>query len=458
MTIVAIAVGVVAGCLYTLSPMTFWFGAGMILLFAWAGRGIEGRERRWLFGLLGTAVALRLLALVAFFFMTQPMDGTFPVLIPDEEHIALRTRLLRYAALDVPLGDPEYMVMAEQWADTGLHQVLAYLQLQLGDAPYGIRLFSVALYLIATAVMYRTARLTFGRMAALGGLAIVLFLPSMFVWSISTLKEPVHQFLIAVAVSASIALVRATSPAPRARAAAGVVAALLVIAYVRPGTHLMVAGGIAAGFALAGAVRRPVIAACAIVLCVLAAPYWVRSPAVRERAVAMSLLAIRTHVGYVETPGRNYKVLDPDFYWRDWAGNRYSNDPAHVTPGAMARYAVRAIASFVFVPLPWMASSPALLIYLPEQMAWYSLVILAVSGITSGVRKDLYLTMVLVGVTVISAGVIAITGGNIGTLVRHRSLVLVVLPWLSALGACAALKRFARRWPARAPDLAEVQA
>ena len=109
---VACLAGVLFGVLYTLSPMTVWFGLSMVPLFAWAGRGLGRRERSWLFVLLGAAVTFRLLALAGFFLLTRPVDGSFvllspapdgsfPALIPDEWYLA-------YTGSSAPLHGPRY--------------------------------------------------------------------------------------------------------------------------------------------------------------------------------------------------------------------------------------------------------------------------------------------------------------------------------------------------------------
>ena len=47
-----------------------------------------------------------------------------------------------------------------------------------------------ACYLAGALVLFRFVRPAFGGVAALAGLAVMLFTPSLFMWSISALKEP----------------------------------------------------------------------------------------------------------------------------------------------------------------------------------------------------------------------------------------------------------------------------
>ena len=56
---VAIAAGVLLGFAYTLSAMTAWFAVASVVLVWVAGRGLPPRERRWVQGLLISAILVR---------------------------------------------------------------------------------------------------------------------------------------------------------------------------------------------------------------------------------------------------------------------------------------------------------------------------------------------------------------------------------------------------------------
>jgi hypothetical protein len=75
------------------------------------------------------------------------------------------------------------------------------------------------------------------------------------------------------------------------------------------------------------------------------------------------------------------------------------------------------------------------------------LIILAPFGVYAGYRRDPVVTCLLAGYLVPTALAVALTTGNVGTLIRHRTLIVPYLVWLSAIGACAAVSRMAgRRW------------
>jgi hypothetical protein len=453
---VACVAGALFGTAYTLSPMLIWFGLGMVPLFAWAGKGLGRRERTWVFALLGSALALRLLTLLVFYFLTRPVDGVFPLLVdqpdgtfpemvPDEWYVAYRARSLRYLALGVPLGSHEYAEMVFSYGQTSLISVRAYLDLLVGEAPYTMRLFDSALYLAACVTLYRTVRPAFGALAALGGLAVVLFLPSLFGLSIAFLKETPSLFLTAISVGAASAMARTRSWRIRALACAILGAAVFAVSGVRSGAGVILAGGLMAGLLGVALLRRPLLMTVTLVACLVGGAVVVqRSPDVRQWGRAQLLRAATYHIGFTYTPGLNYKLFDPDWYPRSETGQPLQLDPERFTPASTARYVIRATASIFLFPFPWDARSPAMLAYLPEQLVWNLLVVLGGVGVVAGFRVDPALTVILVGIVAVGAVLIGVASGNYGTMIRHRSMLVMLVPWLASLGACELLTRAAR--------------
>lgn len=435
----ACAVGVGIGLCSALSPMVVLFGLTMVGLFVWAGNGVSGRERLWLFGLLGSGVVLRLLVLVAFFLFTRQVDGTFPVLVPDEVHHDYRARILRFAAMGIPIGQ-DYASIDDEYGWSALHYPHALLQLLVGEAPYSVRLFDVALYLTASVTLYRMVRPSFGALASLGGLAVVLFQPSLFVWSMAYLKEAPSQFLIALSLGVSVAATRTRSLRTQIVACGIVGAAVLASGGVRTGTDAILAGGIALGLLGAVLVRRPVLLPIALVVGILGGTAAWQDTALSQRAVDQLTRAAQSQIGYVHTAGWNYRVLDPEFYLRMDDGTPLPVDSNRFTPAATARYIVRAVATVFLVPLPWHVQSWPVLAYLAEQVVWIVLFVLGLAGVVTGLRRDPFVVLTLVGVIVVGAILIGMTSGNIGTLVRIRSTVMFLLPWLSGIGACEMLR------------------
>ncbi|HIA49098.1 MAG TPA: hypothetical protein EYN90_00705 [Acidobacteria bacterium] len=160
------------------------------------------------------------------------------------------------------------------------------------------------------------------------------------------------------------------------------------------------------------------------------------------------------HLGHATSPGHAYRLLDDSFYTTTSLSRASAIDPgspdkasATLTIKELTQYAVRSAVAFLVVPLPWDAVSWSELILVPQQVVWYLMVPLAMVGVVAGFRRDVLVTLLLVGCIVVAAVPISLSNGNIGTLVRHRDTVVPFVVWLSGLGAVSLTGWLAsRRW------------
>jgi hypothetical protein len=429
--------GLAIGGVYTLSPLTIWFAAAAWMLLRYAAAGLDDDERRWVTTLVAAAIVLRMLPLAALFLTTNHSQVAFGTFFGDEAYYIRRSIWLRNAALELPAhnADLTYAFTDPGW--TSHLYVLAFLQTLAGPSPYGVHLFGAALFLAAALVMFRTVRPAFGRAPSLMGLAVLLFLPSLFAWSISALKEPLYFLGTACAVAIAARLARDRRWGVRVLMLAALVAVVAATGAIREGGAVLTGGGILAGFAGAWVVRRPWALAALAVLLPIAAGLVLRVPRTQIRVYNLVQSAARLQRQFIETPGWSYALLDQRFYDDGQAITDMRLDEA-------ARYLARAAERYVTVPLPWEAKSPAMVAYLPEQVIWYALVTLLPIGVLFSLRRDVVLTAILCGVTVVSASAVALLNGNIGTLVRLRVLAIPYLTWLSMVGLCELLARTAR--------------
>ena len=94
-------------------------------------------------------------------------------------------------------------------------------------------------------------------MPALIGLLLLLYLPSLFAWSISALKEPLFFLMTASSIVLTIAAVRQRAWTARVALAAAVVALGFGLATVRQGGGVLSAAGILGGLGIVLLVVRP---------------------------------------------------------------------------------------------------------------------------------------------------------------------------------------------------------
>ena len=435
--IAAVLLGIAAGALYTVSPLTAWCAALTAIVLALAGRGLPASDRRALNIVLVAALVARAAAVGAMVVVNMPLhdDESVAMLSGDEAYGMSRALRTRDIVTGAPVSEYDYRIANDEYGRSSYITALTVAQILFGPTPYSMRLLNTLLFLIAGILLFRTTRSAFGLLPALTGLTILLFLPSLFYWSISLLKEPLYLLGGTLVVTAAIAATRARrmrdGVAPLVMGAAG----LAIVSDLRQGAVVLAVAGLVIGLAILAFFSLPGrLRAIAAVVAALAVAALASRPAAQQRVTQALESTAKTHAGHVFTVGHSYKLLDDTFYFTPVAA---SASTLTLTAGQAARYVVRAAASFAAVPLPWQLASTRELVYLPEQLVWYVMLALLPAGLVAGWRRDRAATSLLAGFTLPTVAALALTNGNVGTLLRLRGIVIPYVICLSATGFSA---------------------
>jgi 4-amino-4-deoxy-L-arabinose transferase-like glycosyltransferase len=442
-SLLGVAIGL--GCV--LSPLTVWFAIGIVPVVLGSVRGLPACERRTVMTIVVAAAAFRLLVIAILFLWTDHAVVPFGTLSGDEDYFIKRSLWLGNIARGIPVHPLDLEYAFEPYGQSGHLYLLAFVQALAGPSPYGLRLLGVFFYVLAVLLLYRLVRTTLGRMPALLGLIVLLFLPSLLVWSISVLKEP--PFVLISALSLILAC-RAVQPGSsgwhRALALGGIAGLAAVQQGIRPYGAVFTASGILLGLAIGFVATRPRLILVTLVVAPIVSGAIFSNPDVQFKTYVAIQNAARQHWGAVAVSrGHGYQLLDARFYPE-------LNEISGLEFAETVRFLVRAIAAYVTVPRPQEARSPNVLAYVPEQIVWYILAALVPAGVLFAFRRNAAVTGLLLAHSLLIALAAAFTDGNVGTLVRHRGLALPYLVWLSGVGACELLVRFGSRQLQRAPS------
>jgi hypothetical protein len=433
----SVLAGLALAIVYALSPLTVLTAALAALSLRLLGRTLPPGEWRWVVGLLAVALAFRVLAIGAIFLSAPHDNQAVAVLSGDEAQMQSRAMRMRDIIRGVSVDRYDSVVVFDEYGQTSYNTLLAGTQVIFGPSPYGMRVFNAWIFVLAAGLLFRIARRGFGAVPAFGGLVVLLFVPTLFAWSISLLKESLYFLLTVVTIASLLAVVRDRTLFARAGAAVLLILALWGLSDLRPGAVVITASGLALGVVCAAlATQSSRIRAIAAGVAAVLAVAVVTVPIVERRVEAGLEAAATVHAGHVFTVGHSYKLLDDGFYV-----NPRPLDRVSLTPDEAGRFLIRAAASFLLVPLPWQIATRSELAFVPEQLLWYSIVILAAIGIWTAFRADRLTTAVLAGVAVTAALAVAVTNGNVGTLIRFRGLVTPYLIWISAVGFCVTIQR-----------------
>jgi hypothetical protein len=447
------ASGVALGIACTVSPLSVVSVILAVPLIVMAGRGLPADEQRWLRGILLVALSVRVIIIGALFARAIPQlnDLAIGSLSGDDAYYLGRAIRARDLLFGFATTKYDYFVVLDEYGRTRYLDLLTLLQVVFGPTPFGMRVLNALFYVAGAILLFRVARPAFGRTAAFAGLIALLFMPSQIWASISLLKESLYFCVAALLVYSVVRAVRARTAI--AMAGLGVMAAvsLWLLNDLRRDALLLAGAGLALAallYFLAGSTRRLVAATAAAVLAIAIA---LPQPPVQARLIDTVETVAQVHGGHVFTVGHSYKLLEPGFYKYPAAPGSWE---LFLTFPQAARYLVRAAVTFVVTPLPWEMASRSELLLLPEQLLWYGMLIALPFGIREGWRRDAVTTAVLVGFVLPFAAAIALTNGNVGTLLRLRGLVSPYLIWVSALGALALLDLVLRQRAVPPPRLA----
>ena len=430
--------------LYTVSPLGLCAGALTVAAASLARRNLPDEERRLLTTIVATAVAVRVAAIVAIFFTSLPIhdDQFVGALTGDGAYSMTRALRTRDLLLGVPVNKYDYVVAFDEYGRNSYVSFLTLAQVAFGPAPYGIRLMNSALFIAGALLLYRLTRGTLGPAPALTGLTAVLFLPTLFVWSISLLKESLYFAGSALILWAAVVVLRGDAWRARLYGVLAGLAGALIIRDLRSGAVWLAALGLGAGLTLhAMTISRRFLAGAAATA-IIALALVIAVPQQQNRVIKGLESTAKTHTGHVFTVGHAYKLLDEGFYVNPQTP---SASTLTLDAGQGARYLARAALSFVAVPAPWQLASLRELVYLPEQLVWYALLVLLAIGAAAAWRRDPLVTCLLLGYALPTVCVLALTNGNVGTLLRLRGLVTPYLVWVSAVGLFASVQALARQ-------------
>ena len=345
----AVAAGVVLGLAYTLSPLTVLLLAALTV-FTWkTAKILAPRERRWFVGVVTIAIALRLMAIAGLFLSADPALP-YATFFGDEELFKSRSIWLRNIGLGVPISGADFIYAVEETGKSQYLFFLAYLEALVGEAPYGVHVLNTTMYVAGVLTLYRLVRPGYGPLAAMGGLVVMLFLPSLFIWSVSALKEPLYALVAVVELVCVMHIVRSRTWARRLLAVAGVVVTALVLEGLRKGGILVTAIGTSAGLLGGFTVRRPRLAVAALAAAPLLVVGLLQMPAVHDRVMSVVRDSAVYHVGHIYTVGYSYKTLDPWYYI----------DPPSIRtmPASDAgAFVARSLVGYFTQPLPWTIES-----------------------------------------------------------------------------------------------------
>ena len=432
-TLLSVVAGVALGLLWTASPLTIVTLTATVPVIVLAGRGLPAPERRLITGIVVAALAARALLIVGLLIAGIPAHTDLAVgsLGGDDAYYLSRAMRARDILLGYTAGKYDYFVVTDEYGRTSYLSFLGAVQVVFGPTPFSMRLLNSLAFVGGALMLFRTARRAFGPTPAIAGLVAILFLPSLLWSSVSLLKESAYFLFAALLLYCAARIFRARRRAEIVTLIAASALSLFILDDLRRGALVLVGSGLAVAMVLRVAASTPARLATALAAAIVIGGVALTQPSIQTRALGAIASAAKVQGGHVFTTGHAYKLLDQGFYRNPNTAAAWQLD---LTPGQAARFVIRAAWSFIITPWPWEMRSLGELAYLPEHLLWYLMIIGLPAGIIAGWQRDPTTTALLIGYALPTAAALALTNGNVGTLLRLRGLVTPYLLWIGLLG------------------------
>lgn len=251
-------------------------------------------------------------------------------------------------------------------------------------------------------------------------LMLVLFYPTLFIWSSMTkLKMPSIIFLISLFLFISIRLFLKHRLAYLPLA----ILAILSLNLFREKFSIIFAIIFLSYYLLFS--KKNVLSG---ILYILAGSYLLLNIGKILNHIKAALnYALLIHQGTVNSGGIVYKLLEDGFY----------SSIASTYPLSLIGYFfyyLKGLFHFVLEPLPQSITTINILLFYPFQVFWYFLLFFALIGALFALRYFRRQALILMIYIIVVTSVLSLSGGNIGTDVRHRDMVAPVCFIFSSIG------------------------
>ncbi len=442
----AMAAGVVAGFFWWLSPGAAFLGLAAAGLAAGLKRFCAPEDWEFLRGLFIASLALRLALLaVAYawaithvwtYSNSNVLDFHFrtPMVFGDGGYFTARAWALSQIWRGAEVWPRAlYEIRQTYGATSFLYVPTVFFYLFGPEGLIAVRLINPFFGACLPLMVYGFTRDLFGRPAGrIASITVALF-PSLILWSLDLLKDTTFIVMTLATVWGLVRFQR------RERFGAWLTAAVMAALAFTVRNNLGILLLILVGLGWIPAMWRRCVgrspARALLALLLLAAVFL--SPPVRGVMGVRLYWLFSIQRGAAETAGRSTYPLWSRRLYRHMTPETFLKD---VKPLEVLRAFGLGQRHFWLEPTPWGPRSRGERLAIPQMMLWYVILLASLAGIWRLRRNpsELFVLLVFLGATSASIGM---TGGNVGTIFRHRDVLTPVLIAAAGGGLAGWLRR-----------------
>lgn len=433
--------GVVIGIWLTLSGGTFFVLAYVFIIFCFLNYHIPKEDRNFILKVIIFGLLARLFLAAAYYYFWL-LPGNMDILGPDGEAYSQRgwyisRLLLNHNPYEVPISREfifsNYSSMVEYYKHllppVGIYQAgvftysMGILYAIFGYAPLMIKLINSALSVLTAVTIYFISREIFNSKVGKASMVLIIFLPSIFLFSATALKDSAVIFLLTFLIWLIVKFQKTKNIM-----IFGIVLAMpfLVDSLRSRMTYpLLLLVSLSLLLSLRINFLKKLIIAVSVLIFAVSIPSF--------RNIAKRTLDpenfFSAHIGYINTPGNNYKIF-PDRCYKN--GRLVGAGPIEITEAT-----IRGIFHFLYEPLPNRVKDNISLFAFFQSALQYLFVPFIVIGFFIGLKYRGYEMIPIAVFFLIFIPLIALSEGNVGTVFRHRDMLMPFFIMLGIVGLYA---------------------
>lgn len=350
-----------------------------------------------------------------------------PYLFDDEGYYTLRAQYTNMHWFNKPLSDITIEgIIQNEYGFTSFVYVLAWYFAIFGYSPISSRFINCFLGVFIAIIVYSIVKNIFGEKPAKLSSIFVAFFPSIFIWSITNLKESIFIFTVYLMLWALVKFVKA----PKIYYLVIILASMLFQFTVRKGYRELVMLTIVVllfYFLLLFATylykKRMIVL---LIFTLVISACFISAKANKINAVLDDVIyrSIVMHKGATSYRGAiNYKLLSDE-----------EMDRPIISRGRFIKMLAMGWFHMMLEPLPSSIKTPAMLASSFLTVLWYPLIPFSLSGIFLSLRYRFKESFILVLYFLLMGSALAVSGGNIGTTFRLRDTITPIFLIFSCVG------------------------
>lgn len=394
------------------------------------------QDRKFLIILFSAGISLRAIIFLSFYLYSISHNG-YGELVPDSRLYFLKTLLM----MKQWVGQNNFQQTVETGVgNSGNIYILAFFYKLIGYNPttltpmslFSDKLINCLIGTISGIPIFYIAKNIFGKSVAKIASILVVFYPSLVLWSMTNNRDTPNIFLVCVILFCLISSFKEK----RMFNLAIIFISLLCLGTIRAYILFCILWVVFISylfFILSKTKNKIGI----IILLLIPSIIFLNSTGYGKRLksnflnlnnIALSLQT--TNYGVLSQGGSVYRIYD-DGLVSDGKANKF----------ILIKGFLKGWFYFMLVPFPWAVSSMLQILSYPQALIWYFLLFFAVIGIIVAIRYGFILSFVILSYIFIVTTGFAVIEGNIGSTLRHRDLITPFYFIFTSVGLVYVFKR-----------------